>query len=144
MREAFRAYLARFRVELRVSKRTLPFFAIKNHRLTDPFPLPIRTSWGFFVTGVWGKAETHVLASLRRIPLRNFRVDSKCFAEIRPVCVTLNPIVPNLNIVAFSIVSAFLREKDFVNFSFWGANNIVTWKKLMETCVITLSGRVLE
>lgn len=128
-RAPFKAVRARPAVELLVSKRTWPFLAIKTQRLTEPFPFPIRTSWGFFVIGVWGNTEIHVFASLRKIPLRNLRVDSRCFAEIRPLCNANKPILPNLKREAFTFkVSEQRREKDLVNFSFWGDCNIVLKK----------------
>ena len=128
-RDAVKAICANLGFELRVSKRSWPFLAMKTHRLTEPLPLPIRTSWGFFVIGICGKTEIQVFASLRRIPLRNFLVDSRCLAEMRPVWRACNPMFPSLKREAFTLkFSEDRREKDLVNFNFWGACNIVLKK----------------
>jgi len=129
-RAPFSAVCANLEFELRVSKRSWPFLAMKTHRLTEPLPLPIRTSWGFFVIGICGKTEIQVFASLRRIPLRNFLVDSRCLAEMRPVWRACSPMFPSLKREAFTLkFSEDRREKDLVNFNFWGACNIVLKKR---------------
>ena len=125
-RAAFKAACANRAFELLVSKRSWPFFATKTQRLTEPLPLPIRTSCGFFVIGTCGNTEIQVFASLRRIPLRNFLADSRCLTEIRPLCKANKPMFPNLKREAFAFkVSEHRREKDLVNFSFCGACSIV-------------------
>jgi len=138
-RAEFKAECANLELELRVSKRSWPFLATKTQRLTDPLPLPIRTSWGFFVIGSCGNTEIQVFASLRRIPLRNFLVDSRCLAEIRPLCRASKPMFPNLKREAFTFkVSEHRREKDLVNFNFWGACNIVEREKTTHEKVLIM------
>jgi hypothetical protein len=67
-----------------------------------------------------------VFASFRKIDRKNFRVDSKCRAEIRLVSNAINPMFPNLKREdLMSNVSELRRENDFVYFSFWGASNIM-------------------
>jgi hypothetical protein len=61
-----------------VSRKTRPAGNGIDQYLTPPFPLPIRTSWGFFVTGNWGAKQIHVLEIFLRERRNTFLADSIC------------------------------------------------------------------
>jgi hypothetical protein len=59
-----------------ISKRIWPARTEATQYLTDPFPLPIRTSSGFLVTGKFGNTRVQILACFLRLRRNKRLTDS--------------------------------------------------------------------
>ena len=60
------------------STSTEPTLILVIQWSTEPFPLPILTSRGFFVTGIWGKTLNHNLPFLFRTLLIVIIAECNC------------------------------------------------------------------
>lgn len=70
------AEAAKFSLHPFISKRIWPARTAATQYFTDPFPLPIRTSSGFFVMGKDGKVRIQIFACFFKYLLKSRRTDS--------------------------------------------------------------------
>ena len=114
---------------LRISNKTSPFFTVCDQYRTLPFPLPWRTSFGFFVIGTLGKIQKKIWAFFLRNRLKKRRIASCWKFVILPDSRATNEIQPCLLVLFNDFLVFFIKslvpEKLFVYFAFCGNKNII-------------------
>jgi len=94
-----KALIASFTGTPQISNKTVPALTLIPQWDTDPFPLPILTSVGFFVIGIQGKILIHNFPFLFNFLTIDCLADSICLAVIVPDFIALSPISPNFKLV---------------------------------------------
>tara|TARA_B100000683_G_C12467472_1_gene546575 strand:+ start:221 stop:541 length:321 start_codon:yes stop_codon:yes gene_type:complete len=104
---------------------TSPLFTKADQSFTLAFPLPIRASSGFFVTGIFGKGFNHPFPYDFNERFKILRTDSSCLLLILPFSMVTNPKSPDTKIGDdLTVKLGVFLEKLFLNFAFLGKRSI--------------------
>jgi len=120
-----RAVLANFSETPSISNKIAPPATFLTQWLTDPLPLPILTSIGFAVIGKFGKILTQTRPSRFIFLVIACLADSICLADIEPEFIAFKPKIPNFNWLDLYSNLGRVPFLYFLNFVFFGCNNIL-------------------
>ena len=120
-----KAEMAVFLLTPHNSKIIEPPETLLAQKLTDPLPLPIRTSVGFLVTGIEGNTLIQSLPFRLIFRIIDCLAASICLAETVPDSADFNPIVPNFSLFDLKFKKLSLPFLTFLNFDFLGCKNML-------------------